>query len=73
MTSHNAGTATTGKTTRDGMESRKTLEYITLLTVIIALGLFLYLVKISKALSYLSADPKACINCHVMNTQYATW
>lgn len=23
--------------------------------------------------SYLSSDPKACINCHVMNTQYATW
>lgn len=24
-------------------------------------------------LSYLSSDPKACINCHVMNSQYATW
>lgn len=32
-----------------------------------------YLVHASQALSYLSKDPKACINCHVMNTQYATW
>ena len=71
--SHSAGATTTGMTTRDGMESRKPLEYITVLTVIVALGLFIYLGKISKALSYLSADPKACINCHVMNTQYATW
>ncbi len=32
-----------------------------------------YLIHISEAASYLSSDPKACINCHVMNTQYATW
>lgn len=32
-----------------------------------------YLVNASKALSYLSTDPKACINCHVMHSQYATW
>ena len=24
-------------------------------------------------ISYLSEDPKVCINCHTMNTQYATW
>jgi len=40
---------------------------------ILALLMFGYLVNASKALSYLSKDPLACINCHVMNTQYATW
>lgn len=28
---------------------------------------------ISRAPSYLSDDPSACINCHVMNNAYATW
>ena len=32
-----------------------------------------YMIHISKMTSYLSSEPKACINCHVMNTQYATW
>lgn len=27
----------------------------------------------SNGLSYLSDDPKACINCHIMAPQYATW
>jgi cytochrome c nitrite reductase small subunit len=27
----------------------------------------------ARALSYLSNDPAACINCHVMNDQYAAW
>lgn len=40
---------------------------------LVAIGLFAFLLYKSKALSYLSSDPKACINCHVMNPQYATW
>ena len=55
------------------MKSGKILTYSTTVAVIVAFGLFIYLVHASKALSYLSHDPKACINCHVMNTQYATW
>ncbi len=51
----------------------KFLVYSSLVVFAIALGLFVYLVNASKALSYLSSDPKACINCHVMNPQYATW
>lgn len=27
----------------------------------------------AKGLSYLSADPRACVNCHVMNPQYDGW
>lgn len=55
------------------MKKSRLIPYIALGLVCIALGYFAYIVHISKALSYLSSDPKACINCHVMNTQYATW
>lgn len=41
--------------------------------VAIAVGLIFYLVYISKAHSYLSDDPKTCVNCHIMAPQYATW
>ena len=27
----------------------------------------------AKGFSYLSADPRACVNCHVMNEQYSAW
>jgi cytochrome c nitrite reductase small subunit len=36
-------------------------------------GLFLFLINISKATSYLSDNPKTCVNCHIMAPQYATW
>lgn len=37
------------------------------------LGLGFYVLKLSNAASYLSDDPKACINCHLMTPQYITW
>ncbi len=55
------------------MKTGKLLFYTSIFTFVVAIVFFAYLVYASKALSYLSADPKACINCHVMNTQYATW
>lgn len=36
-------------------------------------GLAIYMFKISNAPSYLSESPSTCINCHVMNPQYASW
>ncbi|MDV7186575.1 cytochrome c nitrite reductase small subunit [Lutibacter sp. TH_r2] len=36
-------------------------------------GLTLYVLVESKAISYLSDDPKTCANCHVMTPQYSTW
>lgn len=36
-------------------------------------GIIILLVYTSRAHSYLSDDPKTCINCHVMFPQYATW
>lgn len=48
-----------------------------LFTVIVSsailLGLFLFLFYISNAPSYLSDNPKTCVNCHIMAPQYATW
>lgn len=32
-----------------------------------------YVAYVSNAISYLSDDPKACINCHIMNPTYASW
>ncbi|MEN8202064.1 MAG: cytochrome c nitrite reductase small subunit [Bacteroidota bacterium] len=37
------------------------------------IGLALFLIHISRASSYLSDDPKTCINCHIMAPQYATY
>ncbi|MFA9388192.1 MAG: cytochrome c nitrite reductase small subunit [Prolixibacteraceae bacterium] len=42
-----------------------------LLAVFVGLSGFVF--KISKAYSYLSDDPKTCMNCHIMAPQYATW
>ncbi len=39
----------------------------------IFIGLIVYIFYISKAHSYLSDDPKTCVNCHIMAPQYATW
>jgi cytochrome c nitrite reductase small subunit len=36
-------------------------------------GLGMYAIYISKAESYLGEKPETCINCHVMNPQYANW
>jgi cytochrome c nitrite reductase small subunit len=37
------------------------------------IGISFYMLKISKATSYLSDKPTACVNCHIMAPQYATW
>lgn len=55
------------------MKSNKLLIVSTVVVFLVAVGYFVYILNASKALSYFSKDPKACINCHVMNTQYATW
>lgn len=38
-----------------------------------ALGLGLFCLEYAEGLSYLSNDPKACANCHIMNEQYEGW
>lgn len=36
-------------------------------------GIFFFLLKISNATSYISDDPRVCINCHIMTPQFSTW
>lgn len=36
-------------------------------------GLGVYTIYMSRAFSYLSDKPEACINCHIMTPYYATW
>jgi cytochrome c nitrite reductase small subunit len=38
-----------------------------------AVGLGFYTFKYARGSSYLTNDPKACINCHIMNEQYEGW
>ena len=42
-----------------------------LLGVPFGIGAFTFVY--AKGFSYLSADPRACVNCHVMNEQYEAW
>lgn len=37
------------------------------------LGLGVYTFNYGEGLSYFSSDPKACINCHIMNDAYDSW
>lgn len=39
----------------------------------ICIGVATYTFSYAKGLSYLSTDPKACVNCHVMRPQYDGW
>ncbi|NLD22450.1 MAG: cytochrome c nitrite reductase small subunit [Bacteroidales bacterium] len=36
-------------------------------------GLFIYTFFHSRAYSYLSDNPRTCVNCHLMSPYYATW
>lgn len=37
------------------------------------LGLGAFTFHYGEGLSYFSADPRACKNCHIMNDEYASW
>jgi len=39
----------------------------------VAAGIGGYTFRYAKGLSYFSTDPKACVNCHIMQPQYDAW
>ena len=39
----------------------------------VLLGVAGYTFFYAEGLSYLSSDPKACVNCHIMQPQYDSW
>ncbi len=49
------------------------MKIVATCSVVVTLVVFGYLVAESRMLSYLSSEPEVCINCHAMNTHYATW
>jgi cytochrome c nitrite reductase small subunit len=51
--------------------ARLLLVFACLLAVPAGIGAFTFVY--AKGLSYLSTDPRACANCHVMNPQYDAW
>lgn len=55
------------------METGNAMKYVAACCVVAVVGLFAFVAHESKMLTYLSSDPKVCINCHAMNAHYATW
>jgi cytochrome c nitrite reductase small subunit len=43
------------------------------ITAGIAAGIGAYTFRYAEGLSYLSADPRACMNCHIMRSQFESW
>jgi len=39
----------------------------------IAVGVSAFTFTYAKGFSYMSNDPRACVNCHIMNDQYNGW
>lgn len=50
-----------------------TWRFVVLVLIGIFCGLVLLTLHVGRATSYLSDDPAACVNCHVMAPQFATW
>lgn len=49
------------------------LPVLLAVTVGVAAGIGGYTFRYAKGLSYLQTDPKACVNCHIMQPQYDAW
>jgi len=57
-----------------GTTKRATITGIAIgVTMGLALGVGAYTFFYAKGASYLTNDPKACVNCHVMQEQYDGW
>ena len=50
-----------------------TWRFVVVVLLGIFFGLILFTLHVGRATSYLSDDPAACVNCHVMAPQFATW
>ncbi len=50
-------------------------EWQTTVVVLVGViaGLGIYIANIANVTSYMTDDPQACVNCHVMTPQYITW
>jgi cytochrome c nitrite reductase small subunit len=54
--------------------SKRTLQSLILgVTIGLVAGLGVYTFVYAKGASYLTNNPAACVNCHIMNEQYDGW
>lgn len=53
------------------MLNNKGMTAAVLLGVLIGTGAYTF--RYAEGFSYFSADPKACVNCHIMTPQYNSW
>ena len=53
--------------------TRKSLLILLIGLLGIPAGVGAFTFVYAKGFSYLSTDPRACVNCHVMNEQYDAW
>jgi cytochrome c nitrite reductase small subunit len=58
---------------RIGLEPGPRWKRVAIIMIAAVAGLGAYVLHISHATSYLTDDPQACVNCHIMMPQYATW
>jgi cytochrome c nitrite reductase small subunit len=64
---HTAGTPLSGK--KPGARGMSVLAV--LVGLLLGIGGFTFLY--AEGLSYMSDDPKVCVNCHIMQPQYDSW
>jgi cytochrome c nitrite reductase small subunit len=56
-----------------GRRGSVSVAVIAALAVGLVVGLGAFTFRYAEGLSYFSADPLACVNCHIMRDQYASW
>lgn len=57
--------------TTQGKSSRSLLLLAAIVGVPVGVGLFTF--QYADGLAYMSNDPAACVNCHIMTDQYESW
>lgn len=55
------------------LENKDVLRIVVMISLGILLGLGGFTVYYAEGTSYLSSDPIACTNCHIMQPQYNSW
>jgi len=53
------------------MSKKRAIVMAVLIGFLIGTGAFTF--RYAEGFSYFSADPKACVNCHIMTPQYDSW
>lgn len=60
-------------TSRRGIESNRNLLLVLAVLIGITVGVSGYAFVYAEGLSYVSSDPKVCVNCHIMRSQFDSW